>query len=259
MTDREHLEAFVDGDLPPLDAARLGDRLRREPTLRAHLAEILRLDALARQALLSTSPAPARPRPLALPHWRWAAGAVAAILLLAGLAILRWPFGGSAPEPLAPERLTHTAAKADPAPPPLTVVARLRAPAGSALAAMFEPAPHTPELDEALNAGDAHAARASIREGLSRDEAQALADRLASAIRSARTAHEALDGLTADEQLALCDLWARDPRWRPVAFERLARLKTDDAMHARVISLANTLALEPGLASWVRSYRLTEA
>lgn len=260
MNDRLQLEAFADGAMSPADAAVIAQRLRSEPALRAELAEILRVDALARQALLpapSHAPTAAVPASThAKPHWRAGVAAAAALVLIGGLA---WSLFRPRPlsAPIVDAKITLAGPVNAPSTrPPLVVLAHLSLPGGEP--PMFPPASPS-GLDDALAAGDSGAARETIREGLSRDEAQALAERLGTAIRSARTAHEALDGLTPGEQLALCEVWARDPRWRPVAFERLARLKNDDTLGAQVVSLARTLAQEPGLASWVRSYRLIDA
>jgi hypothetical protein len=77
---------------------------------------------------------------------------------------------------------------------------------------------------------------------------------LSRTLRSARTAELLLDGLGPEAQVTLASRWAREPKLRPVAFDRLRRLAEDDATSALVEAELARLGRDRDLSPWVRGF-----
>src|SRR5262245_24409170 len=73
------LERYRLGELPPADAARIDDRLGREPALQARLAALERSDVEIRRTAVIRPPAVAAPAPLRRSRARWLIPAVAGL------------------------------------------------------------------------------------------------------------------------------------------------------------------------------------
>ena len=133
MTDRETLNAYVDGELDPAQAAEVAERISRNPALAREVATLTRLKGAA-SAAFDTSvfvpilTEPARPR-----RWRTASAAAAAIVLLVATGLAVWQEDRPAsPVWLNAALLQHdTMAKA-------TATDRLQ-PAALAVASNFQP------------------------------------------------------------------------------------------------------------------------
>jgi len=79
---------------------------------------------------------------------------------------------------------------------------------------------------------------------------------LGRALRSADAARDALALMPAAEQLAACRLWAAEPSLRPIAFERLSVLSMHPTVADDVRRAARSMASDPSLTPWLRSYGL---
>lgn len=272
MNTREHdwtdaeLELFHDGELRGPRGDELSEALRTSPTLRARAAAIARADALCTRALDlgdSAAPSAAAPaRPFAFPWLR----AVAALLILAGLAGLArlWWSTQNSTQPLAP---SQQLARHEPAPEPYRAVRVVfsipagkprpveKAAAPAVVAAPDQPAPEfITGLDEALAAGRVEEAIELVKNAGPGDKEEAYR-RFGNALRSSDTAMAALDSLSPQEQVAACKLWIAAGQQRPFAMARLKllsrRAELEQPIRAAVREL---LADDPNLRTWVMSY-----
>ncbi len=248
----EQLEAYHDGELSGVEAARLAKSLDEDPTLLARFEEIRRVDALVRQALTRPIETKARaPIPL-LPiaiAGTGILGAAAAVVLL--LSPTPPQPGLSSPEPMA-----HI----DPEPVPTRsrVLVTLTSTADMSIfetpiRPIVRDDLHTVVLD-ALSRGDPEAALQVARTADKEDRQRALKS-IGLALSVERSAVALLDAMTPLEQLEACETWVEDPRFRPATFTRLRLLAENPDLAPKVQSLLNHLELQPELTAWVRSYR----
>jgi anti-sigma factor RsiW len=90
----DHLNAYVDGELAPAEAARVAAAVARDPHLAARIATLSRLKATT-AGLSPPGEAPPAPRPRASPSgWRFGALAASVAVMIAGAAALwSWSAG----------------------------------------------------------------------------------------------------------------------------------------------------------------------
>lgn len=262
------VELFHDEESPEADAALLAADLRRDTALRDRLADLRRLDRLVARACEAPASTTARP-----PRRAWLTVglglAAAGIALVAGLwlwlggALHHQPSPTPVPEPrhaTFPPQHPSAAPATRPDMRAIRTLARIPLKSDAPLLADSpSAAPEKPPADafaQALRRGDVLGASFLLADAPPERRAEYVR-RLGDALRSSETAAAVLDRLDASEQLELCEAWVREPHLKPVAFARLAKLQHDEALNPRVSALADSLASEPGLASWVRSYGLT--
>lgn len=263
----EQLELYHDRELDRAASELLATDLRTDPSLRDRLSAIGQLDRAIRRTVLTAPPERPRVRALRLgalvaTFFTLATGVAIAVLLLPVMSGTRGPVSDTA-------ELVHV----DPPPPmelrlgdagmPVLASFAVRRdgppsrPVERAAPQVVTPATETTDrsLADLLASGDVDTFLARTRSTTNEDRDAAFS-LLGGTLRSAMTAQGVLDKLTPEEQLAVCAVWAREPRLRPVTFERLASLQNRPELKDRVNTLAAELARSRNLLAWVRSYGL---
>lgn len=239
------LEAFHDGELPAEEAAQVSLALMQSPGLRAHLAEIVRVDAAVKRAGEDTGVEPAVVARRGVAGFGARGGrrmlvAMAALLtLLVGGAIYFVVAGGSGAgttveaadrgTPLIAEDVRHY-----PLPTArivLSVDIPASVPARDFAAVRASPAHvHATEIavsPPAASAGPAPLSTAELRRRLD-------------AMKEPR------------ERLAACVAWARDGRQAPALFEHIERIAAEPRMLGSVVGALRDLGRVADLRPYVR-------
>lgn len=264
----EQLELYHDRELDRAASELLAADLRTDPALRDRLSAIGQLDRAIRRTVLTAPPERPRVRALRLgamvaTFLTLATGIMIAVLLLPVMSGTRPPM-----QPIAAD-IDHI----DPPPPMESRLGEAGMPVLASFAVRRDGPPSRPveraaqqdvapateptdrSLADLLASGDVDTFLARTRSTTNEDRDAAFS-LLGGTLRSAMTAQSVLDKLTPEEQLAVCAVWAREPRLRPVTFERLASLQNRPELKDRVNTLASELARSRDLLAWVRSYGL---
>lgn len=245
------LEAYFDAQLPAHQAGPLAESLLHDADLRARLSAIRAADAAV---LAAATPHPhathatraprrhaSRAWPLAITH-----AMAATLALVAGLLISRWH-----PQPAPVVEPAHT----ELAPPVTTPDAPFRVAAAAdstLLRTSLGPARPRPDAAPARPPARRQTVAPTATPAAAIDPLFIVGLRL----RSSDEARAALDVLDPHAQLRACAIWARIPRTRPIAFERLAALATHPALSDELTQTFRTLSADPELIPWLRMHAL---